>query len=403
MTTGRSIARTLREAEFGIGLDDVPLEARHRICSILPCAVLLIAVEGLTIIILMLVRLPSGPGFAKPLPQVSTLNSLSVSGPSPSTTPAIPALPLSLPFILIDVITSTAGFTCFEHQHKNFYANDPFIQNGTFALRVVISKQAQVTSNIAPIVQVDCGDGRDDLSCRVDASYANFLTAFPTSPWYFRALDDTFINTTVLYHHLLYLNTVYDPKEAIVFRAHANREGGGRYYIHGGSGWLCSRAFVDTHVRRELSMVKLLKWARYHQDDTAESIIVRAMFPQPELWDEMGISGYACANCGDAAIRQHQWDALPICPDDRTVVQVADLFAIHTATVQEPIIEFIRSIPFATKDVMLARDIDSQRQSICRRGLNTSVWNPKKRNLSFLTAKDVRNPLLDYEKLDDEN
>jgi hypothetical protein len=270
-------------------------------------------------------------------------------------------------------------------------------------MRAVVSKRANVQMNIVPVSRVDCGDGHEDLSCRADASYSNFLTDYPTCPWLFHIEDDTFLNTTVLYHHLLYLNTVFDPNETIVFRAHANREGGGRYYIHGGSGWLCSRAFVETHVRRELSMVKLLKWARYHQQDTAESIIVRAMFPQPELWDEMGISGYACTNCGDAAIRQHRWDALPVCPEDRIVVQIADLFAIHTASVQEPVIDFIRSIPFATKDVMLARDIGSQRQSICRRGSNTSVWNPKKRSLSFLTAKQVPNPLLDYEKLLDEN
>jgi hypothetical protein len=206
-----------------------------------------------------------------------------------------------------------------------------------------------------------------------------------------------------MYHYLLHLNTIFRANEMLVFRAHANREGGGRYYIHGGSGWLCSRAFVDLSVKRELSMVKLQKWARYHQHDTAESIVVRALFPQPESWDEMGFAGYACTNCGDDPIKDRKWDTLQECPDDRVVVRVADLISIHTASLQESTIEFIRSIPFATQDVMLARDITPQRQFICRRNSKTRVWDPMKRTIVFLKMADVPTPLIDYDQLPDDN
>jgi hypothetical protein len=253
------------------------------------------------------------------------------------------------------------------------------------------------------VSRVGCGDEHRDLPCRCDAAYRQFLADWPACAWLFRADDDTFINTVVIYHHLLHLSAVYDGRETIVFRAHANLEGLGKYYIHGGAGWLCSRAYVEAHVRRALSIATLAKWARYHQQDTAESIVVRAMFPHPEAWDEMGIEGYPCANCNAEAIAAGRWDMIPHCPDNTVAVRVSDLFAIHTAGLKEPAIAFIRAIPLAPPDVMLAGKTRSQTHTICRRGPRTLVWDPKRRPLAFLRDEDLPEPLIDYDTLPDDN
>jgi hypothetical protein len=65
-----------------------------------------------------------------------------------------------------------------------------------------------------------------------------------------------------------------------------------------------SGTFPIPSIPGELSIGKLLKCERYDEEGAAESIIVRAMFPQAELCDETGISGYGCTNCGDAAIHE---------------------------------------------------------------------------------------------------
>jgi hypothetical protein len=284
-----------------------------------------------------------------------------------------------------------------------FYETDPFIQNGTFAIRAVLSKDSKVNSTAFPISRVQCSDSHEELPCRVDASYKQFIVDYPNCAWLFRGEDDTFVNTSVLYRFLVHLNGVYDGMEMIVFRAHANPEMMGKYYVHGGSGWLCSRAFVDVHVRLELSLVSLLKWARYHQQDTAESIIVNRMFASAEMWDDMGMQGYTCDDCGSWMIRKGRWRALRICPADRVVVRLKDLWALHTTSVRGGVMKLIKAIPFAPAEVMLARNMELQRSFPCRQGAKTIVWNYTGRPLAFLKIGDLPVPFINFTTLPDDN
>jgi hypothetical protein len=347
----------------------------------------LILLETL-IILFLLVRHPSTP---QPPPPISN----PIPEPSPS--------PISLPLAVIDIHTSSATFNRAAFFHDTFYLNDSFIANGTFHFRVVVSKEATIKPDVWPVSRVSCPDAHEKLPCRVDASYPNFLADFPSASWLFRAEDDCFINTTLLYQYIMHLNSIYQPHEHIVFRAHANPERFVNWYIHGGSGWLMSRACVDLHVKLELSLEKLLPGARYHQQDTAESIIVRALFPHASLWDEMGFEGFACGNCDNWAFNGWKWESLNECPANVVAIRVSGLWAFHTASLQDRALQFVKRLSSAPEDIMMMRDNGAQRMVLCRKGPKTIVWNYTRRNLAFLTKDDVPQPLIDYKTLHNDN
>jgi hypothetical protein len=333
-------------------------------------------------------RLPAGIASTA---SVSSMPALEVEGP------------LSLPLAVIDVHSSAATFNRVRLFHKLFFAGDPFIQNGTFVMRAILAKSATVDVSPYAISRVECSDAHQELPCRVDAAYRSFIAEYPNCRWHLRLDDDTFLNTSVFYHRLVQLNRIYNGMETMVFRAHANPEKMRRFYIHGGSGWLCSRAFLDMHVKLDLRLVSLLKWARYHQQDTAQSIIVRLVFHHPEMWDEMGMQGYACDQCQTSLIQRGQWDSLRKCPDNMVAVRVRDLWALHTASVQEGFLKFIQAIPHAPPDVMLMRDPGPQRSFPCRKGPKTIVWDPNRRNLAFVKMEDLPDPFINFATLPNDN
>jgi hypothetical protein len=254
-----------------------------------------------------------------------------------------------------------------------------------------------------PLSRVDCADAHDALPCRVDRSYAQFLGDFPECGWLFRADDDTWLNTTAMYRYLLMLGAVYRPREHIVIRAHANPERLRNWFLHGGSGWLASRAYVDAHVKLGLSMEKLLPWARYHQQDTAESIVVRHMFPHPALWDEMAFEGFACSNCGDAAVARRQWDRLPECPPGQLGIPVRELWAVHTASVQDAVIQMLTAAAAAPPSVLMIRMNVQQRSMVCKAHQKSIIWDSQRRPRTFLLLADLPDPLIDYKTLPDDN
>jgi hypothetical protein len=85
-----------------------------------------------------------------------------------------------------------------------------------------------------------------------------------------------------LYECINDLSQRFNPKKHIIVRAHANAEfEGEKYYIHGGSGWLMSRAYLEWHVSHNVSLALLIRWSKYHQDDTAQSMILNRIFSKP--------------------------------------------------------------------------------------------------------------------------
>jgi hypothetical protein len=285
-----------------------------------------------------------------------------------------------------------------------YMKEDPFIKNSTFVFRVILAKSVvdQVRSPI-PIGQVDCPNDHASLPCRVDKSYPLFLADFPQCDWLFRGEDDTWVQPSIFYHSTTMLNGQFNPREDVVFRAHANFEKLRKWYIHGGSGWLMSRAAVDLHVQQELTLVKLLPWARYHQQDTGQSIIVRQLFPDPDTWDEWGFQGFQYNNCNSTQVKNRDWVSLPECPASEVAVKLKDLMSLHTASLTEPVVTMIKAIPFAPTDTVLSRNNVMQRSRLCRNAPTTKIWDPADRKMVVLKLRDVPKPLFDYQNLPNDN
>jgi hypothetical protein len=82
---------------------------------------------------------------------------------------------------------------------------------------------------------------------------------------------------------------------------------------------------------------------------------------------------------------------------------VRDLFAIHTKSQAVAILDFIRAIPSAPDEVMLARNVEAQRQIVCKQAPNTRVWNVTRRTLTFLGNSDLPETLIDFATIKDDN
>jgi hypothetical protein len=374
--------------DIGETLPEVPLQARRpsKKFTIFIFSVICLA-EGLIIAVLIF-----QPNFFP----------LSSSPSSSSSSPLSPLAPLSLPLAVVDIHTSSASFSRLEFLHRKYFANSTLIQNGSIVVRAVVSQSATVKDDIVPISRVDCSDSHQDLPCRVDKSYEMFLKDFPNCGWLFRSEDDTFIDLEGFYRYVIRLNTQYRPEQHIVFRAHANPEKLKNWYVHGGGGWLSSRAFIDAHIQKNLSLTRLLPWARYHQQDTAESIVVRHLFIHPVLWDEYEIEGFACDNCKGVDVQRGNWAALTQCPDG-IGVRIRDIWAMHTAGLQDNLIRLVDNKKNAPDDVLLFRDNMPQRGMICLKQPKSILWNADRRALAYMTIEDLPNSIIDYETLKDDN
>jgi hypothetical protein len=383
-----------QESLYGIGdeFPEVGLEAwPHRKVSRRILAWMTILAEGLVILALLSREIR---------PSLRDQNSSVLVNLALGTSPAGSAP--SLPLAVLDFHSSAETFKRINFFYNLYVRDDPFRRNGTFLFRVILANGSVVNSSL-PVAYVACSGAHNQLPCRVDASYPLFLSDFPECNWLFRGDDDTWINTTVLYRYLNMLNTQFEPREEIVIRAHANNEGRLNWYIHGGCGWLMSRAAVSVHLSLNLSLVRLLPWARYHQQDTAESIIVRKLFGHQSLWDDCGFQGYKCSNCESAEVRARKWDALPKCSDDEVAVHLSDLMALHTVSVTSPVLALIKTISVAPDNVLLSRNVPDQRSYICRRTPTTRVWNTSRRNLAYRRLEDLPRPFINYGNLHDDN
>lgn len=67
-----------------------------------------------------------------------------------------------------------------------------------------------------------------------------------THEWYLRTSYDALIHIKNLYKYLEYLNKKYNPRKDVVFKGHHCQT-----FVHGGSGWLMSRACVKKYLELE--------------------------------------------------------------------------------------------------------------------------------------------------------
>jgi hypothetical protein len=309
-----------------------------------------------------------------------------------------------LPLAVIDLYSSKATLNRVSAVSIPWLYDSPFRANGTFEFRIVIS---DLVPGPFPLKHqyVNCSDehnGPNALPCRVEKGYATFVKAYPNSGWLLRADDDVWINLSLLYHYILKLNKMYDPMKHLVFRTHANPERAGKFYAHGGCGWLVSNAYVKYHVTNDVSLIKLLPYSRYRQDDTAQSIIIRHMFPKVGLWDEPTIMGYTCLTCNQFAFTN--WSLLPVCPSDKYGIRISDLMVLHGCSGSAGIQRLIRAIPTAPVGIMIYRDQTTQRALLCRDAFLAQMYTfGNARDELLVEGKDLPHPLIDYTTLHDDH
>ena len=260
------------------------------------------------------------------------------------------------------------------------------VQSGQMRIQVVLSRLAFPSNNDPYFVGVDCNDGRNGeggLVCRVERGYSHFLSEFPNCGWYYKAMDDTWVDPGKLYDYVRQLSRVYDPFQHLVLIGHANHEKLRNYYLHGGSGWLMSRAMIEYQRRHNLSLITLLRNSRYQQDDTAQTIIVRHIFKSTKYWDEMLISGFVYLD--------DIWDDLPPCPALTVCARVNQIFAQHTFGHSETMKKLVDKITNASDNIMFYRDDPNQAIHLCKQTLTTQQWKIRYVKPPYLLDTDIGN------------
>lgn len=302
---------------------------------------------------------------------------------------------------VIDVHTSCA--TIDRTDRLSMWMNHRLVENGTFSIRRVLSKECKLNPrDISPLPTIfaACTDetgGINGLACRVEYGYRRFLQDFPTARWYFKSMDDTWIIHSSLYRYLLDLEKYYDPMKHMVFISHANRERF-NFYVHGGAGWLMSRAFVDYQLNHNLSLRALLQYSHYYQDDTAQSIIVRSVFPYVRNWDEMEINGFQCSKNDIEVLVKKNWNTLPRCPISVESTKLNNIIAQHMFGGEMEILAL--SISSAPDNIGFYRDSPNQTIKLCRLGLfgRRRVSKPGQR--PWITATTLPEPLINWRTLE---
>jgi hypothetical protein len=112
-----------------------------------------------------------------------------------------------------------------------------------------------------------------------------------SSPWLFRAIDDTWILPENMIEFVSDLEQFVNPYQEIVVKSSRTRNF--RFscapWLEGGIGWLMSRAAVRHFV--EYDFVQICTEAFLQQDDTTAGLILCHTFPDERYWDSPRFPG----------------------------------------------------------------------------------------------------------------
>jgi len=170
---------------------------------------------------------------------------------------------------------------------ENLLIDNTYIQNDILT-PVFITKDASDNFSFNSVHFPNCNDdyrGPKGLSCKTDSLFSYFLKEYPQSNWLLRLVDDTFLNPDALMRFIEATESLYNPKRHIIFKSMKNNWYG-TIYLHGGVGWLMSRAFVEYLVSNSVSISEISKVSLYGQDDTAQTQIVNYIYKDIEKWHD---------------------------------------------------------------------------------------------------------------------
>jgi hypothetical protein len=179
--------------------------------------------------------------------------------------------------------------------------------------------------------------------CRRIARTFDIFLRERTEGWFYRAIDDTWINPDNLIEFIDDLINVVDPMTDIVIKAckTLDREYECSPWTDGGIGWLISRAGV-MHVR-EYDFAGVCGNVFMRHDDTTMGLIACHTFPDHRFWHSWRMPGDPCVRLGITEFNFSKGSQ--DCPDD-DVWPAQKLIVLHT-----------RAVSTLQQVVMIARNI----------------------------------------------
>lgn len=307
-----------------------------------------------------------------------------------------------IPSVVLDFHTSRATFNRMSEVLS--WLNCSYVRDGLVIPRIILGRDSveRVDTSIFKVVRVPCTDERNGVNghtCRVQKAYEAFLRDYPNGLWYFRAMDDTWLDMDNFMNWMNITNYKYNPLEDLVVLGHANHEHMTRYFLHGGVGWLMSRAMLQYQINNDISLTRLFPYSKYQQDDTSESIITRALYERAGYWDEMLLSGFECETCKTEAYKKREWDKLPLCQPGIIGARVRDIIGQHTFGNRDTMLDFGHTIRTTPENILFYRVPMEQKIYLCREIPNQRMWGEGMRRRVHIRAEDVKEPLINWKTL----
>lgn len=212
------------------------------------------------------------------------------------------------------------------------WANHPLVENGTFEINVAVSYDANITNEIFRTFRYPCTDQVEKpsgLACRVDFSFFDILQDTLSSDWIYKAMDDTWLELDNLYTYITNLNQIVDPKRHLVVKAHINSKHLPDYLIHGGTGWLQSRAMTEYLFKNHMNILSLFTKSYILQDDTTQSLINYLVFDRNFDYHE---PNYLCQRFHpdfQPFFENYDFSSVPECPSNYLVSKIKKVISIH--------------------------------------------------------------------------
>jgi len=270
------------------------------------------------------------------------------------------------PKIVISVITSTKEARRVDLSMKT-WMNHSLVKSGIVRIIIVISSQSTIDFNYSTL-HVNCTDALEKetgLICRVDSFYKYVYENFKLTGWFYRALDDTWIDIDNLFRLLYHMESFSNPYKHIIFKGQKNIVFDNQKFLTGGTGWLFSRGYLEKHMKTGLSLAKFHNLALFKQDDTAQTMILNQILSRKLTWDCIHMAGFRIMDNQAKILKSKKFQELSICPADFDVIRVADVVSLHTFGHREEYIVYGQLIKHSPKNLCLFRTYHPETNNYC--------------------------------------
>jgi hypothetical protein len=152
-----------------------------------------------------------------------------------------------------------------------------------------------------------------DLLLAFEDHLENFL-ANTTLPWFIRTTEDCFVHLKRLPVMIKSLESEFNPRTDYVFKGHSVDLGGESLFVHGGSGWIMSRAACQYYHDQRAEIDRRF-FAEPFGDDLMPKILCELRHTQ---WLEMDHDAWIGSPMDDDSstrIQKGNYDGLTGCPD----------------------------------------------------------------------------------------